>query len=434
MLGKITDKIGVQLIGNSVWLLVEKILKLVIGLYVGVEVARYLGPEEMGLWNYGISLFLFFYCFSTLGLDYTSPRDFLMHKENDSVIFSNILILRLFGAVLGMVAPLIYFSIFEGPDQRLFLIMLILTSAFLFQVFDVIEYYFQAYLKSERTVIAKLIAFILVAAYKLYLVKTKASLLMFVASSTLEFLIAAIALIFAWSFFKDKIRLGKINWSIMPEMLKNSLPFSVGAILAVLHFRIDQVIITTLLGEAQNGIYSVSVRILELILFLLAVVLPSFLPVLTDSFKSSKELFSSKLKQYYSLVTWLAIIAMIGTLIVSKPMMYFLYGEKFTGSGEILQLLAICLYPLLMGLALSNYLIVTNQRKFNLIRIGVGFLLNVALNFWLIPKIGIEGAAISSICSNTFSSLLIVFFPTKHNHAHLFLQSFNLKYILKVFK
>lgn len=434
MLGKLVDKIGVQLIGNSIWLLVEKILKLGIGLYVGVKVARYLGPEGMGLWNYGISLYVFFYCFSTLGLDYTGPRDFLLNKKQDSVTFSNILVLRLFGAIAGMILPLVYFSLFEGPDSRMFLIMLILTSAFLFQVFDVIEYYFQAYLKSERTVIAKLIAFIIVAGYKLYLVKIQASLLIFITSSTIEFLLAAIGLILAWTFYRNKIPLGKVDWSIMPKMLKDSLPFSIAAILAVLHFRVDQVIITGLLDEKQNGIYSVAVRILELILFLIAVILPSFLPVLTDNFKKNHEAFVSKLRQYYSLVTWLSIVSMLVAIIVAKPLMLFLYGEKFQGSGEILQILALCLYPMLMGLALSNYLIVTNQRKFNIIRIGSGLLLNVALNFWLIPKIGIEGAAFSSILSNTLSSLLIVFFPSKHNHAQLFLHSFNLKNILKSFK
>jgi len=434
MINNIINKIGRQLLGNSIWLLVEKLTKLIVGLYVGVSVARYLGPENMGTWNLGLAIFAFFSILSSLGLDYVTPRELLLRKNSQSSTLSNVLIIKLLGSSLGFVIPVVYVAIANGYENQTSKMILILSTGYFFQIFDVIEYYFQAYLKSSRTVITRLCAFLVVSVYKLYLIHVSASFIWFVASSTFEFMIGAILLIGSWYNFKNKIDLGQPSKQGMLALLKDSLPFSLASILAVLHFRIDQVMITELLNETQNGIYSVAIRIFELILFLLAVIVPSYMPTLSESYTSGKASFSKTLIQFYTFVTWLSIFSFLVTFVVAKPIMLLLYGEAFNGSGSVLQLLSFGLYPMFMGIAISNYLIITNQKKFNLFRSLVGLLFNVIFNFWLIPIWGIQGAAISSIISNFLSTFIIVFSANKHNHLKLFLAAFQIKRLFRANK
>ena len=40
---------------NTSWLFVEKALRLIAGLFVGIYVARYLGPEQYGLFSYALA-------------------------------------------------------------------------------------------------------------------------------------------------------------------------------------------------------------------------------------------------------------------------------------------------------------------------------------------------------------------------------------------
>ena len=58
-----------KLIGNTGWLFADRILRLGVGLWVGIWTARYLGPEQFGLFNYSIAFVALFSVFATLGLD-----------------------------------------------------------------------------------------------------------------------------------------------------------------------------------------------------------------------------------------------------------------------------------------------------------------------------------------------------------------------------
>jgi O-antigen/teichoic acid export membrane protein len=54
---------------NTSWLFGEKILRMIVGLFVGIWVARYLGPEQFGLLSYAQSFVGLFTAIATLGLD-----------------------------------------------------------------------------------------------------------------------------------------------------------------------------------------------------------------------------------------------------------------------------------------------------------------------------------------------------------------------------
>ena len=54
---------------NTGWLMADKVLRLFVGLFVGVYVARYLGPEKFGVLNFAMSFVALFGAFAKLGLD-----------------------------------------------------------------------------------------------------------------------------------------------------------------------------------------------------------------------------------------------------------------------------------------------------------------------------------------------------------------------------
>jgi len=56
-------------IGNSGWLMFEKLLRMAVGLFVNVWIARYLGPENFGLLSYALAFAFLFLPLVTLGLD-----------------------------------------------------------------------------------------------------------------------------------------------------------------------------------------------------------------------------------------------------------------------------------------------------------------------------------------------------------------------------
>ena len=434
MVNRLIDKIGRALLGNSLWLFIDKIVRLLVGLFIGVLVARYLGPEKTGIWNYCLAIFTFFILFPSLGLEYVTPRELVNRKEKAEQILSTVLGLKLLGATVGIVAATLFMGAIKGFDSQLVKFVFLLTSGYLFQSFDTIDYYYQSKLKQKKSVIARMIAFLIVSVYKFWLVQSGASLIWFVASSTIEFAIAAIGLVISFKGSPISLKLSAFNLDTAKSFLKDSIVFSISAFVIVLYYKIDQVMITEMLGEEQNGIYAVAIRIYELFIFLPSVLVSSFLPIITEKYKANVKEFKTTLKQLYTILTYLAIICTLGVWFLGPIVMDVLYGEAYYGSGEVLQYIGLGFYAVFMGMGTGNYLIIRNKKRFVLIKSLIGLALNVLINLIFIPFLGLKGAVLASIASNVVSTFLILFIKDNHNHMSLILSPFDLKSIHRFIK
>ena len=67
---------------NTSWLFAEKIIRMMVGLFIGIWVARYLGPEQFGLFSYAVSFVGLFTAISTLGLDTIVVRELVKNESN----------------------------------------------------------------------------------------------------------------------------------------------------------------------------------------------------------------------------------------------------------------------------------------------------------------------------------------------------------------
>lgn len=429
MINQLIDKVGRKLVGNSLWLFIEKVLRLVVGLFIGVLVARYLGPEQMGLWNYCLAIFTFFIIFPSLGLEYVGPREFVNRLGEAEKLLNTAVRLKLIGATTGIVLSVLLMGLFKGFSSDILPYILILTTGYLFQAFDVIDHYYQSRLEQKKTVIVRIIAFLLISGYKFYLLQIGAPLIYFVASSTIEFFIGAIGLLYSFRQSEIALRLNAFDWTIAKSLLKDSLVFSVTALVVVIYFKIDQIMITEMLGEKENGIYSIAIRMYEMFAMIPAVIGVSYLTVLTKAYGQDEAEFRSSLKKFYTIITYLAIFSTIGIWIFGPWVMALLYGADYEGSGAILQLVSIGMYFAFMGIGTGNYLVVRNLKAFILTKSIIGLVVNVVLNLWLIPLFGITGAAIASIVSNFISTFLILGIQDNHRHLDLILTPFRLSTI-----
>lgn len=434
MIKKIIDKIGRKLLGNSMWLFIDRIVRLLVGLFVGVLVARYLGPEQVGLWNYCLAIFTFFVIFPSLGLEYVIPREFVNNKNQEEKLLNTTIMLKFIGASLGIVFSVLFMGLIKGFSSHIILLVFILTSGYLFQSFDAIDYYYQSKLEQKKSVIARMVAFLLVSVYKLYLVQSDAPLVWFVASSTIDFALGALGLLVTFRSSPMKLRLSNFDIKLAKNLLKDSLVFSISAFVIVIYYKVDQVMITEMLGVQENGIYSVSIRIYELFTFIPAVLVASFLPVITQRYSENETEFKASLKHLYSMLTYISILFTVVVWFAGPIVMDLLYGVQYKGSGEVFRYIGLGFYSVFLGMGTGNYLIIRNKKKFVLIKSLIGLVLNILLNYWLIPILGINGAVIASVVCNFVTTFLILALKDNHNHLELILSPFNISSIKRFLK
>ena len=70
---------------NTSWMFAEQLLRMVAGLLVGIWVARYLGPEQFGIFSYAIAFASLFSNIAKLGLDGIVVRDLVKEPEQRGI-------------------------------------------------------------------------------------------------------------------------------------------------------------------------------------------------------------------------------------------------------------------------------------------------------------------------------------------------------------
>ena len=145
---------------STSWLLGERVLRMAISLFVGIYVARYLGPERYGLLSYALSFVWLFSAFLDLAHREIIVRELVKTTEQQNMILGSAILLRFGGAILLGIGVAIGLQ-FVNNGQQTSLMIGIITLGMTFQSWELIEYYFQSQVQSKYTVWAQTVQLIL---------------------------------------------------------------------------------------------------------------------------------------------------------------------------------------------------------------------------------------------------------------------------------
>lgn len=398
---------------NLIWLFLDKIIRLGFGLIVGVLVARYLQPELFGKWNYVIAFVSLVSALATLGLDQIVVKHLLKKDQEESVLLGTAFYLRLIGSFFSTLIIIVYFFFFKKDD--VLLLVAILTAINLwFQAFDVIDLKNQSVLQSRKTVIVKNTAFIIISISRLIFVYLKFSLLSFVILGVSEFILGAIGLIAYYGF--GNLQKWKFNFEYSRILLNEAWPLILSGIIIMLYMRLDQIMIGEMLGNKGVGLYSVSTRFTELWYFIPSIFATSFFPKLVEKFNTDIKIYNELCLKLLKLLFVISLSISIFFAFSSEIIINFLYGSEYKLSVFALQISIWTGVFVFWGVAAGNMLVIENLNKHNLIKSIQGLFLNVILNLVLIPKYGINGAAIATLISQFYASYFYYLFFKKTRH------------------
>ena len=98
---------------NTLWLFLEQVFRMIAGLLVGIWVARYLGPEQFGLFSYVLAFVSLFGSIAKLGLDSIIVRDLINEPDKKDIYLGTAFRLKLFGALLMLFFCCTGYSIYQ---------------------------------------------------------------------------------------------------------------------------------------------------------------------------------------------------------------------------------------------------------------------------------------------------------------------------------
>lgn len=416
---------------NAGWIVGEKIIQMAISLIVSLATARYLGPSNYGLVNYAASFTSFFAPFCTLGFNSLLVKELVDNPEKEGEVLGTAIVYRIISAFLSALTIISVVSIIDRDEPTTILVVALCSVGLVFQVFNMFNRWFQRHLKSKFTAIATLVAYLITAAYRVFLIVTGKRIEWFALATTVDYICLAIILIV---FYKkcqgQKLRL---SWSYGWDLLSRSKHFILSGVMVAIYGQTDKLMLKQMLDLSETGFYATATAINNMWCFVLAALIDSIYPSVMEAHKSGNdELFKKKNRQLYAIVFYISIAVAVMFNIFAELVTYILYGKAFMPAAMPLRIISWYTAFSYLGVARNAWIVCENKQK-HLFKLNVMAAIgNVALNFILIPLWGTSGAAVASLTAQILTGFVLPFFiEDLRENAVLMMEGIFLKGILK---
>jgi len=395
---------------NTSWLMGHQVLNRAVTLFIGVYVARYLGPGRYGLLNYASSFVSLFIPLATLGLDSIVIRELIKTPGSRDELLGTAFWLKAGGAVL-MWAAIAGANVLSHNDAQTNVMIIIIASAAFFQAFDVIDFHYQAEVKSRYVVYAQFVCLVITSMVKLVLVSISAPLMWFAGVFLLDAGVRAIGLFSIYLNHTGKILYQKCRWLIAKKLMKDSWPLILSGTVISIYMRIDQIMIKEMMGAEAVGLFAAAVRLSDVWLFITVIITNSLFPAIVNAKAISQELFEERMVRLYQLLVSISLAISILMFVFSGAIVLLTFGKDYIQSIEILKLYIWSIVFVFLNNGSSKWYLAEDLQKIATVRLGIGAAVNVALNYYLIPVYGLKGAAyatlISYIIATYFGNLIM---------------------------
>ena len=384
-------------------------------------VTRLLGVESWGIFVLCLSILNISSIFSRLGVDIlvlkliSSAKEGI--KEIKDIYYSGLLIVLISSLIVSII--LYIFStdllfLFSSRTESVNYIIYICLAIPLFSILTLNEQSFRglkqiglfSFFRNTSKMLFGLI--LLVCFY--YFLNDKNVMLpfkVFQISLCIAVCISTLMLLKRFNFI-DRINLISSN-----KMLVSSVPMMLSSSIMMLMSWVDTLMIGGFIGEYEVGLYNVAVRVALITSITLTAVNSITAPKISETFNSGRiEAFKSVVKESTKTI-FLSTLPIIVIIFLFPDLILSLFGKEFLLAKTSLFILAFSQIINSMSGSVAIILNMTGKEKIFRNIIFVALVINILLNLFLIPKYGIEGAAVASASSLIFWNLYSVYYVYK---------------------
>ncbi len=402
---------------NSIYLLFAQSSIKVISFFYSIFLARSLGVEGFGLYIVALTYFSLLSAVSDFGFNRFLIKEGAINQESVHKYIGASILIRASLVSVFFAALSIWFILFDKDSLRVAIsnlaILAVLPQAFSF-TFDSILASRQ---KFKNSAMGLLVLSFATTVSGVFLVGFGFGPIGAVVSLILGQIIYAAFLVMVVG-RKNLMLSLRVKDAYIKDILKGSIPFGILAILGMLYFKIDTLLLSYIRGSAETGLYGAVYRFLESIIFIPSAFSAASFPVLANLHHTD----TAELKRVYfkslKVLAALSIVILLGFVIV-LPIIIRIFLTEFVPSIPVLYILSLTI-PFMFVHAAGVQVIMSTDKYiksiFTLSLVTLGF--NVVLNLLLLPKYGYIAAAWVTVLSEALSFIIFFIFIQKRIFNH----------------
>lgn len=400
----------IKIILNTLWLTSGTSLKLVLGFITTIFVARYLGPEDLGILSYHLAFAVILSPFVSFGLLSLTEHRIASKPQYVKPFLTHALLLHFItGLVSALILCVLAITLIDFQLNIYFILFVSVNIIGIFY-FNIIKSFLNAKLQSRIHVIASLLVALITSMLKFACITFQLPLLSFVIIFASEPILLFIFIKILSSQNLEKVNLKVVKRKYLIRLALMASPLMLSSIMVVIYMKLDLIMIGILLSPSETGYYSISASLAEAWIFIPIAMITSAYPTIAKYYQSDTEIYYQKVAKLLRIITGLTLTFLTLILIFSDILILKLFGVQYAKSITALQILSVGSFFILYGSLQARYLNTHSSFRLQFYISSTGALSNVALNAFLIPSHGIDGAALATVISFIIMCFLPAFF------------------------
>lgn len=414
---KILSNTAVQVAGRGFNALLSIfILRLITG---------FLAVEMYGYYTSIYDFLAFFGIAADLGLFTIAVREMGKGQRDRSFIASNILGMRMFLAMTSMaLAVIVAFMIPAHAGTPMGVGIAIASMAvFLGIMHGTVSTVLQVELKMERATIGLVLGKVFTVLWMIAVVywwhagdRSMQAFYQLMVAGVVGNLVAFLYT-FCYAARHAKFR-PQFDPGYWKEIMTTSAPYGLALILNMVYFRIDGLMILYMKGPQEAAFYGPAVRVMEILSIIPVYFMNSVLPTLSKAVAEAGQVarvtaakVRNILKHSFSFLWLLALPMVSGLALVAYPVIALISDNPellsdvsagIYGADWALQILAFAMGFAFLNALFTYSMVAVNRQNMLLWINGSAAIFNIVANYFVIPNLGIRGAALTSVATEAF--------------------------------
>jgi len=389
---------SVRLLRNTLFLSAAKVANPLLSMVLVLILSRDLGARGLGMYTTVLTLFTFFNILSVLGLNELIVREVAGNRSRVGKVVSNAFFLGIISSVFFSAAMVLTAKFLKYPSEVVNSVRVMGAAL----VFYTVSSYSQAFLQSFEKM--EYCSFLLIAetVWKVFwgtiILKAGYSVFWVIVAVASAHLVSMIMGLVFVNRHISRLKF-KIDFKFIRSLLRQVPTFFTLYIVVMIYWNMDVLMLSKMRGMLEVGYYSAAYRILSIGKSLTNCYIIAIFPVISHLYVNARNKFSSSCIRSMKYLFVFTLPVAIVTTILANPFLSLLYGKAFLESTRALQVLIWTLVLFPIANIMGNALIASHHQKVDLLVNTIGAVVNILLNFLLIPRFGYLGAGIATLIS-----------------------------------
>lgn len=383
------------LLRNAGALALSRTVTLLAGLAITAWLGRKLGPSNYGIIGFATAVLSYFALLVGLGLDTLGAREIARHGARTRMLAGHIFTLRLVLAVAALGGLAVFISFIDRPV--LVKLVLAIHGSWLLAIALNLDFVYQGRARMGLIAAREITVSLLIFAGIVIAVRDESHV---ISASVVMMgaMIVGSGLVMARcrrDYGAPVLRFDSRLWRLL---LRTALPIATAGIFVTVFRNLDTTMLGFMRSTAEVGFYTAAFKFFMTGLAPVGVLMAAFTPPLAAAWGNPEDMRRTMEKASGAVAALMAPVA-VGGFVFAPELLMFLFGSAYLPATGTVRLLMAAVFLAGFGITFGHPLLLWRHQRAVLVPLAAAVVVNAALNLWLIPRHGIEGAAAATLAT-----------------------------------